>query len=48
MLSGPREQIVTPSEHLAELERTSPILAAKLRKLPPQQLQELLQTKDGK
>ena len=39
---------MTPAEHIAALEATSPVLAAKLRKLPPQQLQELLQTKDGK
>ena len=38
---------MTPAEQLAVLDRTAPVLAAKLRKLPPQQLNQLL-TKERK
>ena len=39
---------MTVEQRLSELSTHSPRLAAKLRQLPPQQLQELLQTKDNK
>lgn len=39
---------MTPAQHLAALEAKSPRLAANLRLLPPQQLAQLLQTKDNK